>query len=82
MMLPGRTSGDSEASECRGSRCNHPPFLQPPSTLKAYHSISAARADIAEYISGYNATRPHSRLAEATPDEHYFALLPTMAVAA
>jgi putative transposase len=50
--------------------------------LKAYDSVSAARADIADYIAWYNASRAHSSLAEATPDEHYFAHLPALAMAA
>jgi putative transposase len=50
--------------------------------LKAYDSVSAARADIADYITWYNAERAHSSLADATPDQHYFAKLPTMAMAA
>ena len=51
--------------------------------VKAYDSVNAARADIAEYIGGYNAGRAHSSLAEVTPDEHYLAQLPTiMAMAA
>jgi putative transposase len=50
--------------------------------LKAYDSVSAARADIADYIAWYNAGRAHSSLADATPDERYFAHLPTLAMAA
>ena len=50
--------------------------------LKAYDSVSAARADIAEYIAGFNVNRPHSSLADATPDEFYFSNLPTMDEAA
>ena len=51
--------------------------------LKAYDSVNAARADIAEYVDGYKAGRAHSSLAEVTPDEHYLAQLPTiMAMAA
>jgi len=50
--------------------------------LKAYDSVSAARADIADYMSWYNAGRSHSSLGEVTPDEHYFAHLPTMKQAA
>jgi putative transposase len=50
--------------------------------LKAYDSVSAARADIAEYMAWYNAARAHSSLADLTPDEHYFAKLPTMVLAA
>jgi putative transposase len=50
--------------------------------LRAYDSVSAARADIAEYIAWYNAHRAHSSLADLTPDAHYFANLPAMASAA
>ena len=50
--------------------------------LRAYDSVSAARADIAEYMAWYNAARVHSSLADLTPDEHYFAKLPTMVLAA
>jgi len=50
--------------------------------LKAYDSVSAARADIADYMGWYNAVRAHSSLNEATPDEHYFAKLPAPALAA
>jgi putative transposase len=50
--------------------------------LKAYDSVSAARADIAEYITWYNTRRAHSSLADLTPDAHYFANLPAMATAA
>jgi putative transposase len=50
--------------------------------LKAYDSVSAARADIADYFNWYNAARAHSSLSDHTPDEHYFAHLPAMAKAA
>jgi putative transposase len=50
--------------------------------LKAYDSVSDARADIGEYVTWYNSQRPHSSLAKRTPDEHYFDNLPFMAVAA
>ena len=50
--------------------------------LKAYDSVSAARADIADYMSWYNAGRVHSSLNEITPDEHYFANLPALPKAA
>ena len=51
--------------------------------LKACDSVTDARADIAGYIGGYNAGRAHPSLADATPDEHCFAQLPTiMAMAA
>ena len=44
--------------------------------LKAYDSVGAARADIADYLGWYNTFRPHSSLEGFTPDEHYFANLP------
>ena len=50
--------------------------------LKAYDSVSAARTDIAQYIEGFNVDRPHLSLDDATPDEFYFANLPTMGEAA
>jgi putative transposase len=50
--------------------------------LKAYDSVSAARADIADYMAWYNAGRVHSSLDEVTPDEHYFANQPAMKQAA
>ena len=50
--------------------------------LKAYESVSAARADIAEYIDWYNTKRPHSSLDDQTPDQTYWRLLPKMKVAA
>jgi putative transposase len=50
--------------------------------LKAYDSVSAARADIAEYLAWYNAQRGHSSLGRATPDEAYFAGLPQLKIAA
>ena len=50
--------------------------------LKAYDSVSAARADIADYMGWYNAGRAHSSLNDFTPNEHYFANLPTLAQAA
>ena len=50
--------------------------------LRAYDSVSAARTDIAQYIEGFNIQRPHSSLADATPDEFYFANLPAMGKAA
>ena len=50
--------------------------------LKAYDSVSAARADIGDYIGWYNGHRCHSSWADLTPDEHYFAHLPAIALAA
>ncbi len=50
--------------------------------LKAYDSVSAARTDIAEYLSWYNTHRSHSSLGRITPDEQYLAALPPMRLAA
>ena len=50
--------------------------------LKAYDSVSAARADIAEYLDWYNVHRSHSSLERFTPNEKYLAALPPMALAA
>ena len=50
--------------------------------LKAYDGVSAARAYIADYMGWYNAASAHSRLGDFTPDEHYFANLPALALAA
>ena len=50
--------------------------------LKAYDGVSAARIDIAGYLDWYNAHRGHSSLERLTPNEKYFAALPSMALAA
>ena len=50
--------------------------------LKAYDSVSAARADIADYLNWYNTHRAHSSLDCATPDEAYFAGLQKLKLAA
>nr|WP_088505849.1 IS3 family transposase [Burkholderia ubonensis] len=50
--------------------------------LKAYESVSHARRSIGEYIDLYNRKRPHSSLADQTPDEAYFATLPAIKSAA
>jgi putative transposase len=50
--------------------------------LKAYDSVSAARADIADYLAWYNAQRSHSKLDRLTPHEVYFAGLPPLKLAA
>jgi putative transposase len=50
--------------------------------LKAYDAVSAARADIADYLEWYNAHRPHSSLERLTPDEKYLATLSPMKMAA
>jgi putative transposase len=50
--------------------------------LKAYDSVSAARADIADYLAWYNTQRTHSSLDGLTPKETYFAGLPALKLAA
>ena len=50
--------------------------------LKAYESVSHARASLARFIDFYNERRPHSSLARKTPDEFYYAALPAMKKAA
>ena len=50
--------------------------------LKAYDSVSAARADIADYLNWYNAQRPHSSIQRLTPDENYFHDLAQLKMAA
>jgi len=50
--------------------------------LKAYDSVSHARASLARFIDFYNARRPHSSLDRETPDEFYFATLPALKKAA
>ena len=50
--------------------------------LKAYDSVSAARADIADYLQWYNTDRAHSSLDDVTPEQAYFNLLPQLAKAA
>ena len=39
--------------------------------LRAYASVSEARASIGRYLSFYNGTRPHSSLGGQTPDQAY-----------
>ncbi|MGX1101597.1 putative transposase [Amorphus sp. MBR-141] len=51
--------------------------------LRAYASVSEARASLARYIDQfYNARRPHSSLDRQTPDEAYFNALPPITMAA
>ncbi len=40
--------------------------------LRAYDSVSDARASIGRYLGFYNGGRPHSSLAGSTPDRAYF----------
>ncbi len=50
--------------------------------LKAYDSVSAAKADINDYVVWYNSQRPHSSLQRNTPDAAYFTRLPPVKLAA
>ena len=49
--------------------------------LKAYDSVSEARASIGRYLAFYNGRRPHSSLDRRTPDQAYFTPLPQRAAA-
>ena len=44
--------------------------------LKAYDTVSAARADIADYFGWYNSQRPHSKLDKMTPNKAYLDKMP------
>ena len=44
--------------------------------LRAYDSVSEARASIGRYLNFYNGRRPHSSLDGMTPDQAYFNSLP------
>jgi len=50
--------------------------------LKAYDSVSAAKAGLGIYLNFYNTRRPHQSLDGNTPDEIYFAGLPQESIAA
>ena len=51
--------------------------------LRAYASVSEARASLGRYIDGfYNTRRPHSSLGRLTPDEAYFNALRSIQMAA
>ena len=50
--------------------------------LRAYDGVSAARADIADYMHWYNVDRPHSSLDRLTPHENYIRTLPPVKEAA
>jgi putative transposase len=49
--------------------------------LKAYETVSEARASIGRYLAFYNGRRPHSSLDRQTPDQAYFSRLPQIAAA-
>ena len=49
--------------------------------LKAYDTVSEARASIGRYLAFYNGRRPHSSLDRQTPDQAYLNGLPHSAAA-
>jgi putative transposase len=49
--------------------------------LKAYETVTEARASIGHYVHFYNSRRPHSSLDRKTPDQAYFNRLPQIAAA-
>jgi putative transposase len=49
--------------------------------LRAYDTVSEARASIGRYFAFYNGRRPHSSLDRQTPDQAYFNRLPQSAAA-
>ena len=49
--------------------------------LRAYDTVSEARASIGRYLAFYNGRRPHSSLDRQTPDQAYFNRLPQSAAA-
>ena len=49
--------------------------------LKAYETVSVARASLGSYLTFYNGTRPHSAHCGRTPDEAYFGFIPLAAAA-
>ena len=50
--------------------------------LRAYASVSDARASIGRYLAFYNGKRPHQSLGRQTPDQAYFNALQPIPVAA
>jgi putative transposase len=44
--------------------------------LRAYDTVSEARASLSRYVNFYNGRRPHSSLDRQTPDQAYFTRLP------
>lgn len=44
--------------------------------VRAYETVSHAKASIGRYFEFYNTRRPHSRLDPMTPDQFYFNTLP------
>jgi putative transposase len=49
--------------------------------LHAYDSVGQARTSLGRYLDFYNCKRPHSSLADRTPDRAYFDHLPLLVAA-
>ena len=49
--------------------------------LRAYETVSEARASLGRYIDFYNRRRPHSSLDRQTPDQVYFNAVPLLVAA-
>jgi putative transposase len=49
--------------------------------LRAYDSVSDARASLGRYLNFYNARRPHSSLGARTPERAYLDRLPSRVAA-
>ena len=49
--------------------------------LRAYDTVSDARASLGRYVAFYNSRRPHSSLDRQTPDRAYFNRLSHLAAA-
>ena len=49
--------------------------------LRAYESVTEARASLGRYLAFYNGKRPHSKLDRQTPDQVYFQHMPQSAAA-
>ena len=89
--LHGALAGtrDSHQHEARGSRRDNIFVERLWRTIKyeevclhAYATVSEARAGLTRYLTLYNSRRPHSSLADQTPDQAYFAHMSPAAVAA
>jgi putative transposase len=49
--------------------------------LRAYDSVSDARASLGRYLAFYNSKRPHSSLGARTPEQAYLGHLPQVLAA-
>jgi putative transposase len=50
--------------------------------LRAYETVSQARAGISRYLNFFNTARPHMAHGGKTPDDAYYASLPVIVKAA